>query len=206
MPSSCEPFRIEREFVRSGSTTEVVDPVRERRRIEAEAERERLREDILQTARSQWRLERETLAVETGRALAARLDALEQRIAAHDETLARTAAELALDAADFLSLGARAEGSAEPITAAIAAVLTELRRGTPFRVGVHPDLVEPVERWVAERQAADRRRLTIIVSADPGLAAGDAEIRWEAGSLRFDREARQRALKAEFDGLFPPPA
>ena len=83
-------------------------------------------------------------------------------------------------------------------------MLQQVARGTELQVRVHPDLVEAVEQRIAQRQAADRRKLHVGVVPDATLAPGDALIDWEQGGLLLEKAARRAAVESELAPLLPP--
>jgi len=152
---------------------------------------------------SQARHEREVALLTAVDALQAGIEALDGRVVEFERQTAGDAAEVALAAADLLA-GRAVEGA--PVAAiddAIGRVLRQVARGTEILVRVHPDLVEPIEARVADRQARDRRRLHLAVIADETLAEGDAMLAWDQGGLVLDVNARRAEIMAELETLLP---
>jgi flagellar assembly protein FliH len=171
---------------------------------EREAQITRARAEGYQEALEQVRGERELAVLSAADALHAALEALDGRWREIESVAARQAAELALDAADYLAGQALARDPGTAVDAAIGRALRQVRRGQPILVRVHPDLVPDIERLVAERQLQDRRRLELAVVGDPALPLGDAQLCWDEGSLALDVAARRAALVRELDSLYPP--
>lgn len=111
------------------------------------------------------------------------------------------AGEVALAAAELLAARAIDAAPAAAIDSAIGRALGQVARGTELQVRVAPDLVPEIEACVSARQADDRRKLNLIVVPDATLAAGDARIVWEAGSLALDASARRAAIESELAPL-----
>lgn len=160
--------------------------------------------EAFQQGLEQARAERETALLAAVDALQASLEAMEQGVAEIESRLAREAGELALSAADLLAGRALEHAPGLAIDEAIGRALGQVRRGQPIRIRVHPDLVEEIERLIAERQADERRRLSLTVFGDATLAPGDANLQWDQGGLRLDAEARRATIRAELDGVLPP--
>lgn len=179
---------------------------------ELEAERERMmaehetaldltRAEAFQQGIEQARGERETALLAAVDALQASIEAMEEGLGEIEDQLTREAGELALAAADLLAARALEHDPSLAIDEAIGRALGQVRRGQPIRIRVHPDLVEDVERLVAERQAHERRRLSLLVFADTSLSLGDAALQWDEGGLRLDADTRRAAIRAEMAGI-----
>lgn len=162
------------------------------------------RAEAFQQGLDQAREERETALLAAVDALQASIEGLDEDLDAIEGRLAREASELALTAADLLAARALQLEPGAAIDEAIGRALKQVRRGNPIMLRVHPDLIEDIERLVAERQASERRRLSLTVLADKALALGDACLEWDQGGLRLDADARQAAVRTEVDGIFPP--
>jgi len=163
------------------------------------------RAEAFQAGLDHARAERDTALLAATDALQASLETLEMRFEAVEESVAREGAEIALAAADFLAAGALASAPALPIDQAIGRALTQVQRGQPIHVRVHPDLLEPVELLVARRQEQDRRRLGVTVVPDERLKLGDARLSWDHGGIALDAEARRAAVRAELEAFLPAP-
>lgn len=213
--SQVKPFPFERVFTEP-SIKRALNEGAMMGRIEAlEAESERIKAtheaalavacaEAFQHGLDQARAERETALLAAVDALQASIEAMENGLGEIEQRLAREAGELALSAADLLAARALELDPGLAIDEAIGRALSQVRRGQPVRVRVHPDLVEDVEQLVAERQASERRRLSLAVFGDESLRPGDASLQWDQGGLRLDAEARRAAVRAELDGVLPP--
>lgn len=210
-----EPFPFARIFsettsaqaLKTGSDSARVEALEadcERLKVEHEVALSLARADAFQQGLDQAREERETALLAAVDALQASIEGLDESMDAIEGRLAREASELALSAADLLAARALELDPGGAIDEAIGRALKQVRRGHPLRLRVHPDLVEDIERLVAERQASERRRLSLTVLGDKTLALGDACLQWDQGGLRLDAEARREAVRAEVDGMLPP--
>ncbi len=155
---------------------------------------------------SQARAEREVALLSAVDALHAGVEVIDAQFTEISDRLSGEATEVALAAADMIAGRAITIAPADTIDAAIGRVLAQVARGTELQVRVHPELVDAVEARIAERQSRDRRKLNLVVVADPELAVGDAQIGWEEGGLALDAAARRRAIVAELEMLLPSPA
>lgn len=210
-----EPFPFARIFCEP-TDEPVVDPATlaariedlgadcERLRIEHEAELAATRAEAFQRGLEQARGERETALLAAVDSLQASIEAMEESLAETESRLAREAGELAIAAADLIAARALELDPAAAIDEAIGRALSQVRRGQPIRIRVHPELVPDIERLVAERQANERRRLSLLVFGDGCLSLGDASLQWDQGGLRLDAEARRDAIRAELDGVLLP--
>lgn len=208
-----KPFPFERVFSEPTETVVTVDEGALLSRIAAlEAECERARaehEAAIAVARAegfrqgleQARGERENALLAAVDALQASIEAVEQGLGEVEVRLAHEAGELALAAADLIAARALERDPSLAIDEAIGRALGQIRRGQPIRIRVHPELVSDVERLVSERQASERRRLSLIVLGDEKLPLGDALLQWDQGGLRLDADARRAAIRAEMDGV-----
>jgi flagellar assembly protein FliH len=106
---------------------------------------------------------------------------------------------VAMAAADGLAARALEADPTLAIDEAIARVLTQVARGQELQIRVNPALIEQMEALIAGRQSRERRRLSLTLVADPGLAIGDALISWTQGGLALDADARRTAILAELD-------
>ena len=173
-------------------------------RVAHEAELSLTRAEAFQQGLERARQDRETALLAAVDALQASIERLDENLDTVESRLAREASELAMTAADLLAARALELDPGAAIDEAIGRALKQVRRGHPIRLRVHPDLVEDVERLVAERQASERRKLSLTVLGDNALALGDASLHWDQGGLRLDAEARRAAVCAEVDGILPP--
>jgi len=180
--------------------------------LEAECEQMKLdhaaalvnaRTEAFQQGLEQARGERQVAVLAAVDALQASVEALGEGLAEIEQRLAREAAELAVTAADLLAARALELQPTQAIDAAIGRALNQIRRGEPVSIRVHPDLVADIEELVAQRQATERRRLSVTVLADPSLSLGDASLHWDQGGLRLDADARRAAVRAEIEGILP---
>lgn len=172
----------------------------ERMKDEREAELATARAEAFEQGLEQARGERETALLAAVDALQASLEAVEEGLGEIEGRLACEAGELALVAADLIAARALELDPSRAIDEAIGRALSQVRRGQSVRIRVHPDLVSDVERMIAERQADERRRLSLVVFGDGALPLGDAALQWDQGGLRLDAEARRAAIRAELDG------
>ncbi|AWJ94568.1 fliH protein (plasmid) [Azospirillum baldaniorum] len=86
-------------------------------------------------------------------------------------------------------------GAAE--TERLATDALRLAGGSPrLRLRVHPDLAEPVRARLADPESLGFKGALEVV-ADPSLPPGGLDAAWEAGGLRYDPAAVERAV----DGL-----
>lgn len=83
-------------------------------------------------------------------------------------------------------------GAAE--TERLAADALRLAGGSPrLRLRVHPDLAEPVRARLADSDSLGFKGALEVV-ADPSLPPGGLDAAWEAGGLRYDPAAVERAV------------
>ena len=155
---------------------------------------------------AQARAERDVALLSAVDALHAGIEALDDRFEDVSKRVTGEAAEIALAAADMIAGRAIEAAPAETIDAAIGRALGQVARGTELEIRVHPDLIEAIETRIAERQAADRRKLNLTVIGDVTIAIGDALIGWEQGGLALDASARRQAVMEELASLLPSPA
>lgn len=173
----------------------------ERQRVEHEATIAVACAEAFQQGFDQSRADREAATLAAVDALQASIEAIEGTLSQVEGRLAREAGELALASADLIAARALEIDAVGAIDAAIGRALSQVRRGQPIQIRVHPDIAPDIERIVNDRQADDRRRLSLSVSADAALALGDARLTWDQGGLRLDAEQRRLAIRAELDGL-----
>lgn len=136
-------------------------------------------------------------------ALHVSIEAVEGEFAAIEERLSKTAADVAMAAAEGLAARALETDPARAIDDAIGRVLLQVARGQELQVHVHPALIEQMDALITARQKGERRRLSLTLLADPALAIGDALIAWEQGGLALDAAGRREAIMAEL-GLAVP--
>ncbi|MEW9854514.1 FliH/SctL family protein [Novosphingobium sp. M1R2S20] len=175
-----------------------------RLRAEHEAALAVARAEAFQQGLDHARGERETALLAAVDALQASVEAMEEGLGEVEVRLAGEAGELALAAADLLAARALEQDPTAAIDEAIGRALGQVQRGQSIRIRVHPDLVADLERLVTERQANERRRLSLIVFGDDKLSLGDASLQWDQGGLRLDADARRRAIRAELEGILAP--
>ncbi|WP_186378940.1 FliH/SctL family protein [Sphingobium sp. B2] len=150
---------------------------------------------------SSARADRDTALLSAIDALQASLEDIDAVQADALARLGREAALTAVAAADIMAARALELAPAEAIDDAIGRVLLQIARGQEVVISVHPDLVEDVEGRITQRQGKDRRKLNLIVAADPALAMGDARLLWDTGGLELDADARRSAVLAEIAPL-----
>lgn len=138
-------------------------------------------------------------------ALHVSIEAVEEEYAAIEERMSKTAAEVAMAAAEGLAGRALETDPALAIDEAIGRVLVQVARGQELLVHVNPALIAQMEALIAARRRGERRRLSLTLVADPALVIGDALISWEQGGLALDAAARRTAILAEL-GLGEPDA
>lgn len=175
----------------------------ERMKIEQEVALAVARAEAFQQGLDQARGERDTALLAAVDALQASIESVEEGFGEIEERLAREASELAVAAADLIAARALEVDPHGAIDEAIGRALNQVRRGEPIQVRVHPDLVADIERLVSERQASERRRLSLTVHADATLIPGDVALVWDKGGLRLDVEARRAAIRDELNGILP---
>lgn len=210
---SIKPFPFERVFseptvkfaANDGALAgriEALEAECERIKAEHEAAMAVARAEAFQDGLEQARGERAAALLAAVDALQASMEALGEGLTEIEGQLGREAGELAIAAADLLAARALELDPGAAIEDAIGRALNQVRRGHPIRIRVHPDLVTEVERLCAERQASERRRLSLTVIGDADLTLGDACLQWDQGGLRLDAETRRAAVRAEVDGIF----
>lgn len=121
------------------------------------------------------------------------------------ERTVRDAVQVACAAAEMLAGRALEMAPCAAIDEAIGRALRQVARGQEIQVAVHPDLVTPVQDIIAVRQAGDRRRLALFVTADPAIAWGDAHIHWDQGGMVLDAALRAEAITTALAGILPTP-
>jgi flagellar assembly protein FliH len=208
-----KPFGFDRVFHMTGGEPPAMDSRALNDRIEAleariAALRETHQEDLaragvdgFEAGLAQARQERNAAVLAAADAIHAAIEQVDAQLAETTETFARDAADVALAAAEMLAGHAIDVAPPRAIGEALDRVLRQVAAGTRLTVRVHPTLLEPVERLVAERTGAERRQLSIVVTADAGTAEGDALIFWEEGGLAVDAAARRAAVLAELRPL-----
>lgn len=161
----------------------------------------RARSEGYMEALAQMRAEREQALLSAWDALHTAWEEFEHGRDAITEQLREEATTLALSIGEALAARALVDAPGEAIDQAIGRVLSEIARGQEVIISVHPDLAPDIEARIATRQAADRRRLNLVVLHDDALAMGDAHLRWEGGGMRLDAAERLRAIHAELAAL-----
>lgn len=122
----------------------------------------------------------------------------------HEEIRAEVvadASQVALAAAETLAGWAIEREPGRTVDEAIGRALLQVARGDEIEVRVHPDLVEDIERRIADRQASERRQLFLSVTADPAISPGDAALTWERGGVLVDAASRRQAVVDELAPL-----
>jgi flagellar assembly protein FliH len=152
-------------------------------------------------ALAQMRAEREQAMLAALDALHAEWEEFADTRDAMMEQLREEAGALSLSIGEALAARELSDAPGEAIDQAIGRVLGQIARGQEVTVSVHPDLAEDIETRIVTRQAGDRRKLNLVVLADEALAPGDAHLRWEAGGLRLDAEARRQAVIEELTAM-----
>ncbi|MDQ2106189.1 FliH/SctL family protein [Azospirillum isscasi] len=139
-------------------------------------------------------------AARTDAALAQALSHLDERLVALDERFADALRGVeAQGSAVMVALAPRlAPALLERIGAAeterLAADALRLAGGSPrLRLRVHPDLADPVRARLADPETAGFKG-SLEVAADPVLPPGGIDAAWEAGGLRYDPAAVERAV------------
>ncbi|MXP10438.1 FliH/SctL family protein [Pseudoblastomonas halimionae] len=145
--------------------------------------------------------EREEAILSAVDAVQASLDEFSERYGELRAQAEADAVEVALVAAETLAGRAIAEEPGGAVDEAIGRALSQVARGQEIEVRVHPELVEEIEARIAQRQSEDRRRLALIVSADAGLAPGDAVLKWDRGGVNVDAQSRRQAVLDELAPL-----
>lgn len=150
---------------------------------------------------AQARAEREVALLSAVDALHAGIEVIDAQFTEITDRVTSEATEVALAAADHIAARAIERAPGDAIDAAIGRLLGQVARGTELQVRVHPDLVDDIEAKIADRQARDRRRLSLTVAPDATLAIGDALINWDEGGLTLNAQARRDAVAAELESL-----
>ncbi|CAO3382370.1 fliH protein [Azospirillum argentinense] len=139
-------------------------------------------------------------ATRTDAALAQALSHLDEQLAALDDRFADALRGVeAQGSAVILALVRRlAPALLERIGAAetdrLATDALRLAGGSPrLRLRVHPDLAEPVRARLADPESLGFKG-SLEVVADPSLPPGWLDAAWEAGGLRYDPAAVERAV------------
>ncbi|KAA0679057.1 FliH/SctL family protein [Roseomonas genomospecies 6] len=139
-------------------------------------------------------------AARTDAALAQALSRLDERLTGLDERFADALRGVeAQGSAVMLALVRRlAPALLERIGAAeterLAADALRLAGGSPrLRLRVHPDLAEPVRARLADPEASGFKG-SLEVVADQSQPPGGIDAAWEAGGLRYDPAAVERAV------------
>jgi flagellar assembly protein FliH len=212
-----KPFGFDRVFHVSGSEApdagipeinEQADDLQARIDAMEEAHRAELfraRADGFEAGLGQARREREAALLSAVDAIHAAIEQVDAYLAEVTDSITRDAAEIALAAAHALAGHAIAHSPARAIDEALGRVLHQVARGTQLTVRVHPSLLPDVQRIIADRQAHDRRKLSIATLADESTPEGDALIFWDEGGLAVDMSARNATVLAELSPLLKDP-
>lgn len=115
----------------------------------------------------------------------------------------RDAAEVAQASAEILAGRAFEMAPAAAIDEAIGRALKQVARGQAIQVAVHPDLLQQIEAIIAERQAGDRRRLSLTAIGDAAVAPGDAHIQWDQGGIVLDAAVRAALIRTTLADFLP---
>lgn len=161
----------------------------------------RARTDAFEAGRYHERTERESAILSALDALQASLEAVADQYDDLHAEVVTDACQVALMAAEALAGRAIELEPGGAVDEAIGRALIQVGRGQEIEVKVHPDLVEEIRARIARRQSGDRRRLSLNVSADPGIAAGDAVLNWESGGVMVDAASRSKAVADELAPL-----
>jgi flagellar assembly protein FliH len=172
---------------------------------EHQVELAQARADGFEAGLWQARHDRDAALLAAVDALHGALDDVDMRLTESEQAVSRDAAQVAVSAAEALAGHALALDPLFAIDAALGRVLRQVRRGTQLGIRIHPSLAADIGRRIADRQALDRRKLSIAVLPDDNLTPGDAHIVWEEGGLIVDGAARRAAVLAELDPLLAPP-
>lgn len=160
------------------------------------------REAAFEAGMAQANTDRQNAILAATDAIHAAIESVEAEMQGFADAAAREAGEVARLAAELLAARMIEEAPAAAIDEAIGRVLGQVARGQEIQVAVHPSLAGELERLVAIRQSGDRRRLAIVVVADPACALPDAHISWDRGGLILDAAARRAAVDAAFAPVF----
>lgn len=199
-PKASDAGEIEEEPIANEEAEELKAQIARMVQMHAE-ELARARTDGFEAGLWQARQEREVALLAAVDALHAALDDVDERLVEEAQALSHDAACVAMAAAEAIAGHAVMRDPARAIDEAIDRVLRQVRRGTQIMVRVHPDLAGDIEARIVERQAKDRRKLSISVISDADVAIGDAQIVWEEGGLCVDAAARRAAVMAELGPL-----
>lgn len=170
-------------------------------RLDQAAELARVRSEAFQAGFDHAREGQTTALLSAADALQAGIEAIDGRWGEMETRLTSEAAEVAIASGELLAGRALELNPGLAVDEAIGRALKQVARGTELQVRVHPELVPEIERLVAIRQSADRRRLNVTVVSDASLDHGDAMIGWDQGGLVMDAAARSAAIRSELQGL-----
>lgn len=159
------------------------------------------RKDGFEAGLGQARRERDTALLAACDALHAGLEQFEDEFATMERAMQRESAGLALAAANLLAARATELAPVEAIDEALGRALQQVGRGPRLLVRVNPELEEAMNERVAERVRNERRKMSLTIVPDAGVAIGDASIVWDEGSLSLDAAARRAAVAAEMGPL-----
>jgi flagellar assembly protein FliH len=214
MSSRVKPFAFDRVFANQPvtGTNNVAEMQLEIEHLELEISRLRneleqglnvARAEAFQAGMDQARADRQSALLAATDALQASVESLAGRLVEVEENVAREGAGIALAAASYLAAREVRSLPAKAIGDAIGRALSQVRRGQPIAVRVHPDLTADIDQLIADRQSTDRRRLNLSVIGDESLIPGDAKLCWENGGLVLDANARSMAIAREMNAYFP---
>ena len=199
-----EPARPYRRKTDAGDLAHETETLRSQiARLEQSHQEElaRTRTEAFEAGRNHAHEEREEAILSALDAVQASLDEFSERYGELRAQAEADAVEVALVAAETLAGRAIDEEPGGAVDEAIGRALSQVARGQEIEVRVHPDLVEEIEARIAQRQSEDRRRLALVVSADAGLAPGDAVLKWDRGGVKVDAQSRRQAVLDELAPL-----
>ena len=159
------------------------------------------RRDGFEAGLGQARKERDTALLAACDALHAGLEQFEDEFATMERAMQRESAALTLVAANLLAARATELAPVQAIDEALGRALQQVGRGPRLLVRVHPELEEAMNERVAARVLSERRKMSLTIVPDAGVAIGDASIVWDEGSLSLDAVARRAAVAAEMAPL-----
>ena len=159
------------------------------------------RRDGFEAGLGQARKERDTALLAACDALHAGLEQFEDEFATMERAMQRESAALTLVAANLLAARATELVPVQAIDEALGRALQQVGRGPRLLVRVHPELEDAMNERVAARVLSERRKMSLTIVPDAGVAIGDASIVWDEGSLSLDAVARRAAVAAEMAPL-----
>lgn len=157
----------------------------------------RARTEAFEAGRNHAAEDREAAILCALDAMQASLEEIGERHGEMRAEIAADAGEVAFAAAEAIAGHAIARNPGGAVDEAIGRALAQVARGQEIEVKVHPDLLEEIEARIAHRQSGDRRKLALVVSADPTLKPGDAVLNWERGGVTVNAASRRQAVLDE---------